>query len=348
MSRALGVRLDSSPSDRQERVAVSVNLVDRPEAGPKNRGLKNWGVRHVTRSMLLGGIIAAALCVAAVPASSHGGGAGRVLCKTHEAYVFAHEDDVLLFMMPAVSDAIAAGDCVRLIELTAGDAGTGVAGYWQGREAGLRVALASIAAEPNAWTKRDARIPDHPATFWKLKGNPRLTVVFLNLPDGQSEGTGFNATGYQSLYKLWEKQISSMTTVDKKSTYTRPELIQTIAGLIRTSSATVVGIQDYTAPFTTVSPHDHFDHVAGALFTKLALTQYQIPATLIGYQDYSISGLGENLTPEQTTLKQDAFELYVPHDSEVQTVCETDSACSASTFAPYWSREYPLPPIKPG
>ena len=168
----------------------------------------------MTRLMTLGAVAVAALAISSLAAASRSTTNSPARCGKRLVYTFAHPDDVLLFMMPAVSNNLAAGDCVRLIELTAGDAGTGSAGYWEGREQGLRVALAAIANEPDHWTERSARIPGHPATFWKLVGNPRLTLIFLNLPDGQSEGLGFGRTGYQSLYKLWERKIPSMTTLD--------------------------------------------------------------------------------------------------------------------------------------
>ncbi len=302
----------------------------------------------MTRLMTFGAVAVAALAISSLAGASRSTIGSPAGCGKRLVYTFAHPDDVLLFMMPAVSNNLAAGDCVRLVDLTAGDAGTGSAAYWEGREQGLRVALAAIANEPDHWTERSARIPGHPATFWKLVGNPKLTLIFLHLPDGQSEGLGFGRTGYQSLYKLWERKIPSMTTLDTNSSYTRSGLIQTLAGLITDSGATTVGTQNYDAPFTTVSPHDHFDHIAAALFTKAAIQINHLPVTLIGYQDYSISALSQNLTPTQVAQKQNAFEAYVPHDNQVQTVCQTPAACSTSNFAPYWSREYPLPPIRPG
>ena len=267
-------------------------------------------------------------------------------CGQSDVFVFAHPDDPLLFMMPALADDIAAGDCVRLVELTAGDAGLGT-GYWEGREQGLRVALAFIAREPSNWVSRDAGIPGHPASSWKLAGDPGLSVVFLNLPDGKSDGTGFPVDGNQSLYKLWYGDIPTITSVDGLATYTRADLIAAIGQLIRTAHATDVGAQDYDAPFTIVPNHDHYDHIAGALFTDEAVELYARFVDLVRYQDYSIIGLPPNLTTAQAAQKAGAFSAYLPFDPMVRSACDTPADCAKSIFGLEASREYAASEPKP-
>ncbi len=157
----------------------------------------------------------------------------------------------------------------------------------------------------------------------RLVGSPRVDAIFLNLPDGQSEGNGFPADGNQSLYKLWWSDIPTMTTVDGLATYTRDDLIRTIGALIRSAHATYVGSQDYDAPFTIVPNHDHYDHIAGALFTDEAVELYARDVNLVRYQDYSIIDMPPNLDPAQAALKAGAFAAYVPYDPLVQSACDT-------------------------
>ncbi|WP_410721392.1 PIG-L family deacetylase, partial [Burkholderia sp. SIMBA_048] len=53
----------------------------------------------------------------------------------------AHLDDDLLFMNPDIASNVAAGGCVRVVYLTASDAGEGDT-YMLGRERGVRAAYA--------------------------------------------------------------------------------------------------------------------------------------------------------------------------------------------------------------
>ncbi len=292
---------------------------------------------------------AAALAAVAIGyAEGHGAKAGRLRapCARSDVFVFAHEDDALLFMMPSLGNDIAAGDCVRLVDLTAGDSGLGAA-YWQGRELGLRTALAYVAHESSTWAEHDAGIPGHPASAWRLGGNPKLSVVFLNLPDGRSDGTGFAADGDQSLYKLWYSDIPTMTSVDGLATYSRDDLIATIGILINRAKATFVGTQDYDAPFTIVPNHDHYDHIAGALFSDQAIELHARNVTLVRYQDYSIVDLPPNLKPSQATQKAGAFRAYLPYDPMVQPACPTSSDCAKSIYGLEALRQYSAPEPKP-
>ncbi|KAG0756724.1 hypothetical protein G6F22_020200 [Rhizopus arrhizus] len=66
----------------------------------------------------------------------------------------AHLDDDLLFMNPDIASNIEAGGCVRVIYLTASDAGEGD-GYMLGRERGIRAAYAYMAHKPDQWKEDD-------------------------------------------------------------------------------------------------------------------------------------------------------------------------------------------------
>ena len=62
----------------------------------------------------------------------------------------AHLDDDLLFMNPDIASNIEAGGCVRLVYLTASDAGDDC------RERGVRAAYAYMAHQPDEWTEDTA------------------------------------------------------------------------------------------------------------------------------------------------------------------------------------------------
>ncbi|WP_187288802.1 PIG-L family deacetylase, partial [Microbacterium sp. B19] len=64
--------------------------------------------------------------------------------------VWAHPDDDIIFANPTISDALAAGECVRSLFLTAGDAGRGL-GYAREREQGILNAYDHMRGAAGVW-----------------------------------------------------------------------------------------------------------------------------------------------------------------------------------------------------
>ena len=106
----------------------------------------------------------------------------------------AHEDDSLLFESPDIVHDVQDGRCLRSIFVTAGDAGLDQT-YWSSREKGTEAGYASMAGVSNAWTQADAGVPGHPMPLVTLAGNPRVSLVFMRLPDGAPDGSGFPLYG---------------------------------------------------------------------------------------------------------------------------------------------------------
>jgi LmbE family N-acetylglucosaminyl deacetylase len=298
----------------------------------------------------------AAACLAALAGLFvHASGAARIgrvsrfTCGARTLYIAAHEDDPILFMLPDIGDDISAGRCVQIVLLTAGDAGLGQ-GYWLGREAGIAAAVAEVAGVPDAWRMRDAGIPGHPAPLFTLGTNPRVSLVFLRLPDGRSDGSGFNGRG--SLLQLWEGAIAELSSLSldppsptySPSTYTRSGLIESLLWLMNKAEPDKIGIQDYVGEVNGCG--DHSDHRAGARFALAAARSYRHPAVLYGYQDYQIRGEPANLTPDQEAEKQKAWLTYVAYDS-MPGLCRTTIECDAAeNFGQYWLREYTFPAVQ--
>ena len=85
-------------------------------------------------------------------------------CPRQVMYIVAHQDDDLLFQSPGLLEDIAAGDCVRTVFVTAGDAGLGTS-YWHAREEGSRAAYAEMAGVANAWTNSEPVVAGHTFTW---------------------------------------------------------------------------------------------------------------------------------------------------------------------------------------
>ena len=144
-----------------------------------------------------------------------------------------------------------------------------------------------MAGVANNWTQSDAGVAGHPAPLFTLSGKPTVSLVFLRLADGNSDGSGFSNDGFESLMKLWQGSIPTIHAVDGSASYAKGDLVSVLSGLMAAAQATEVRAQDYTAAFGS---GDHADHLATAQFAYAAHRQYTTPHTFVGYLDYGSLG----------------------------------------------------------
>src|SRR5687768_16068287 len=141
-------------------------------------------------------------------------------------YFGAHPDDWQLFMNPnAWYDVQNPSNKVVFIYVTAGDAGAGLGNgdrsqpYYLAREnvAKLSVRFLADAAKPPALPVDSVvSIAGHPIRRWLYRNT---VSYFMRLPDGNPQGTGYVATAQQSLKRLHEGAIRTMTAIDNSTTY---------------------------------------------------------------------------------------------------------------------------------
>ncbi|MDQ3845766.1 MAG: PIG-L family deacetylase [Bacteroidota bacterium] len=224
-------------------------------------------------------------------------------------YVVAHADDWQLFMYPNVyNDLVSSGSNVVFIITTAGDAGTGET-YWGAREEGLkssvRFCLAPLAALSQSSGTREFN--DHTVNYWSTNN---VTSYFLRLPDGNLEGNGFPANGYQSLSKLKVGQISSIMAVDDSSTYhSWPDFYTTLQTIILFESLGLSNVWiNYLNPDTSTNPKDHSDHIAtGQAIQAMGIISSLQQALFIGY---NVSNASDNLPRTDLFWKAGMFAAY--------------------------------------
>jgi LmbE family N-acetylglucosaminyl deacetylase len=274
-----------------------------------------------------------ALLLAASPA-----GAGAATCGHTDMFFAAHEDDDILFMSPDLLEDVEAGDCVRTVFLTAGDAGESST-YWHEREAGSRAAYAEMAGVADSWTESTPIVDGQAVHLSTLDGQPQISEVYLRLPDGGPEGEGFPSTDFQSLPKLWQGQndepswlspITQITTVDGAATYTYEGLLGTLEALIDEFEPEVIGVQDFATSFGS---GDHFDHIAGGKFVQLASAADSTEHVLRAFTDYATRSKPQNVFEPQLAKKLDAYFNYAPHDSGES--CSSQAECEAE-LPSYW------------
>jgi len=156
-------------------------------------------------------------------------------------YITGHADDWQLFMSKNIEDDLSFAKVV-IITVTAGDAGHGSSSYENGkipyfmaREKGTvyssKFAVDMLGKEVNDVPQSEiVSVNGHAITKYIYK--ERIINYFLRLPDGLS-GEGVASTGNQSLQKLKEGRLKTMTTVDNSSAYHGwNDLTQTLKSII--------------------------------------------------------------------------------------------------------------------
>jgi LmbE family N-acetylglucosaminyl deacetylase len=288
-------------------------------------------IRYLVLSMLTVAVAA----VVEVGASAGAWPSARVCAAGRSLYTVAHEDDSILFMNPDLDLAIHDGRCVRTVVVTAGDDGQGLS-YALGRERGAMAAYAEMAGTADVWRGFSVRVNRCVIRGYKLVEDPRVSLLFMRLPDGDGSGGGFSADGYQSLQKLWAGPETAVTAIDGSATYTMYGLVTTLADEMRAFRPDFIGTQDFVGAF---GDSDHSDHHAVAYLTRAAVKHYPRPYILESYEDYAINNSPVNLSPEATQEKEETWFAYAPYDTHV---CQTVTVCEQVHVASFWQREYVL------
>lgn len=257
--------------------------------------------------------------------------------------IVAHEDDDLLFMNPDLSRDIKSGRCIRTVYITAGDAGLEKF-YWLGRQQGAEAAYAMMLGQEDVvWIHRIIQLPNNSyVVIAKPRGNNKISIIFLNLPDGNPKGSGFARSRYDSLARLESGQLPQITSVDGESSYTTQSLVEALVLLMQAYQPAEIRTQ---ANYSTSLTQDHSDHIASGKFAARAREAYnsrqfenrfQVP--LIYYLGYPVRELPQNVFGSELDLKMKAFFSYGQFDGGV---CRTVESCSKdSVYKTYLDRQY--------
>lgn len=275
---------------------------------------------------LLGRIVLALGCLTLTTASwaapAHLCHAGTVLT------VVAHTDDDLLFMNPDQDNSIRKGLCVHTVYLTAGDRGEGLP-YLQQRERGVMAAYASMAGAPDVWSTDGLRLDGRTLLRHTLRGNPRIQLIMLRIPDPWL-GPGWGSlTPLSRLESIPDAQVHSYGPY--KETYTRGELVVLLANLIQAEHPQEVRTMDptiqvaYQALCWRCKGHDHPDHIASARLMEDAMATSPGLYARVAYLDYPSEERAVNLTTEEAERKTAIFMRYMKDDPHY---CPDTSRCS--------------------
>jgi len=220
-------------------------------------------------------------------------------------YVHGDADDWQLFMSSKLMADLTSGGKVVSIILTAGDEGNGNTSfnsspvpYYLAREKGAvySAKFANDIAFPNNVPHivplvQTANVNGHMLAKYVYQNT---VSYFLRLPDGNTNGNGFPATGNVSLKRLKDASIGSITSVDGSNTYTGwGNLTGTIAAIINAEKGSNSQVWLNTSSLDVASnPNDYPDHIYSATAAQDAVNSL----TWVGINEF-INDHSSSLNP---------------------------------------------------
>ena len=199
-------------------------------------------------------------------------------------YFSAHPVDGLIFQNPDLLHDLYVFKCVTTVVLTSGNRGVG-GNLSLSLERGLQEAYALMAGFPVSNPTREettVRIGTHDVHSWSLRGMPNIQIVYLRLPDDSPSGQGYDTYGAESLAKLYNKEIDSITSTDGHARNTLRDLKELIAFILHMRKPNEIGILNHKATTPDeqehLGPSEHVDHIVSAKLVRRVVTGENIEA----------------------------------------------------------------------
>lgn len=231
-------------------------------------------------------------------------------------YFAAHQDDWQLFMNPQAFMDVADGKTKTVfVHLTAGDAGLGLGNggrrhpYYLARENGAEAAVRFMADADLPLEKTAAHIPLNGHSIYRVTYRNTVTY-FLRVPDGNPGGTGYRATGEQSLERLANGKIETLSAIDGTTAYRGwADLVTTLRALMDHERGNAPSVQLNVAELDPgINPGDHSDHRMTAR-AALDATADLACARRLHYVNYASSKLPENLDAQQRDMESSVLAI---------------------------------------
>ena len=258
----------------------------------------------------------------------------NLIAQTSSVYVVAHPDDWQLFMNPNAYHSIkGVNEKVIFIHTTAGDGGGGASNnYYLAREEGSLRALRFMS---NTFTNQGAPGSNMNKTTVTVNGHQLLkfsyrnaVAYFLRLPDGDYRGTGYPGTNGESLLKLVNGSINSISAIDGTATYSSlADLEATLEAIVTSemipSSSVIFNVADNDEG---INPDDHSDHINSSIIMQSVAN--------------NIGGVNLNLYTEYFTTSTQQNVFGDDYMISVGTWAVTASGLSDSSYFSTWDSSH--------
>jgi hypothetical protein len=255
---------------------------------------------------------------------------------------WAHYDDDLIFANPALQEALDAGQCLRTFFFTISDAGEGESKYASNREVGIRAAYDVVRGQSGPWSDQSVLLKDGmTVTLTRPDGDDRVSLLFLRLPDGGLNASGYSRTGNESLPQLVTGDIETMHTLDTGQEVTLAGLESTVTEIV--SGYRAGAVLAHLPGFAQGASGDHPDHRSVGRIVASQVDAGLIDPNTVQYaMGYPVAGLSPNIDPDPLARKLKAFGVYASHDPVIN--CNGPNSCLAvRRFGDWLKRQYLIP-----
>jgi hypothetical protein len=216
----------------------------------------------------------------------------------------------------AFEDVLGGARKTVFVHVTAGDDGLGTGNggrarpYYLARENGALEAIRFMAdADRTPIADSDSAMTFNGHRVFRVSYQTAIGY-FLRLPDGDANGTGFAGTRFQSLRRLADGKIDTLSAIDSSATYHGwGDLVATVRAIIAYERGQAPLIQLNVAdPDPGINPADHSDHLMTAKAALDAANDMRCVRRAY-YIDYASSKLPENLSPQERDMESAVFAV---------------------------------------
>lgn len=252
---------------------------------------------------------------------------------------WAHYDDDLIFANPVLQQAFDSGDCLRTVFFTDSDAGEGNSSYSANREAGIRAAYDAIRGESGPWVDRTVPLRSGVTlTLTRPEGDSRISLLFLRLPDGGMNGTGYRNTGSESLNELIIGDLPVLHTLDTGQEVTLDQLQGMVVEVVNGYRASEV--LAHLPGFAAGSSGDHPDHRSVGRIVADPVDAGYIDPNIVQYAiGYPTAGMLANIKPGPLARKVKTFAIYAARDRVIKCN-DSDTCLKVPRFGDWLQRQY--------
>jgi hypothetical protein len=135
-----------------------------------------------------------------------------------------------------------------------------------------------------AWSDTRVKLNGKSVLSRSLKEIPNVQILYLRLPDGRTDGEGYDANESESLKKLYKKKIKTIAAIDGTEKYTLEDLKDLIATMLKQRNPHDIRVLDFkiSVPEDNEECYDHTDHSISARLVVDVVKQDNIKGNLTG------------------------------------------------------------------
>jgi len=138
--------------------------------------------------------------------------------------------------------------------------------------------------DKKAWVETRVILNGKTVLSRALKDMPNVQIFYLRLPDGRTDGEGYDANESESLKKLYRKKIKTISAIGGSEKYTLDNLKDLIAAILRQRKARDIRVLDFKTmvPKDNEECYDHTDHSVSARLVVDVVKEDKIIGNLTG------------------------------------------------------------------